>query len=77
LLLSLKVSSLLKPAGIVKYGRPITTQPIVDVFNELLTAAQKLAPRPGALNAIKPLKVRVSATTLLMLVDQMLVALDS
>jgi hypothetical protein len=50
-------------------------QPIVNVFNELLAAAQKLSPEPEALRGIERLKVRVSAATLLMLVDQMLVAL--
>lgn len=50
--------------------------PVLAVFNELLVAAQKLAPEGQLLRAIKCPSATVKPATLLILVDQMLVALD-
>jgi hypothetical protein len=50
--------------------------PTLAVFNELRVAAQELAPDRRMLWTIEP-PSGVSAATLLMLVDQMLVALSS
>jgi hypothetical protein len=51
--------------------------PTLAVFNELRVAAQELAPDRQMLWTIEPPSGLVSAATLLMLVDQMLVALSS
>jgi hypothetical protein len=47
----------------------------MSVFNELLSAAQGVAPDGLAANAIERLKEPVSAATLLTLVDQLLMTL--
>jgi hypothetical protein len=47
--------------------------PVLAVFNELLAAAQKLAPESQVLRAIERPRATMSAASLLMLVDQMLV----
>lgn len=49
--------------------------PLLSVFNELLASARSLAPNDRVLRAIKPNPV-VSAAALVVLVDQMLVALE-
>ncbi len=49
--------------------------PVLSLFNVLLENVQKLAPQGGAVGAIEQVKVPVNAATLLMLVDQLLVAL--
>jgi hypothetical protein len=50
--------------------------PVLAVFNELLAAAQKLAPEGQVLRAVERPSPAVRPATLLLLVDQMLVALD-
>lgn len=54
---------------------PVDT-PVLAVFNDLLAAAQKAAPTQPRISAIKPQKVAKPAT-LLILIDQILVALAS
>ena len=51
--------------------------PVMSLFNELLENVKELAPPTGALGAIERQKVPVSSETLLILVDQVLVALTS
>jgi hypothetical protein len=50
--------------------------PVIAVFNELLAAAKSLAPEAPVLRAIARPSGIVKPATLLMLVDQILVALD-
>jgi hypothetical protein len=50
--------------------------PVLAVFNELLAAAQKLAPEGRVLGAIERPSAGVRPATLLTLVDHVLVALD-
>jgi hypothetical protein len=49
---------------------------VLAIFDELLAAAQTLAPEGPVLRAIQRPSVAVRPATLLMLVDQILVALD-
>jgi hypothetical protein len=49
---------------------------VMRVFNQLLAAAKKVAPEGLAVNTIERLKSPVSAATMLVLVDQLLMALQ-
>jgi hypothetical protein len=51
--------------------------PVLTVFRELLIRAQATLPRHEVLRAVEPPKAGVHRDTLLLLVDQMLVALDT
>lgn len=55
---------------------PVDT-PVLAVFNDLLVAAQKAAPTQAPISAIKPQKGSATPATLLVLTDQILVALAS
>jgi hypothetical protein len=57
-----------------KWMSPVDSS-VLAVFSELLAAAQLLAPEGRVLQAIERPRAAVSAASLLMLVDQILVAL--